>query len=98
MDARTQHCINPLTNNAFVAGDGKTEFLCSFVKWLETWFQTSCGLFSLSKQTSGALFRTLRAQSSLVSELRAEGITFVIPRGFQSDPLKKRFAQQRQIS
>ena len=33
-----------------------------------------------------------------MSELHAEGFTFVIPRRFQSDPLEKRFAQYRQMS
>ena len=46
---------------------------------LKTWSQTSCSLFSLSKQTLDALIQTLKAQLNLVSELRAEESTFVIP-------------------
>ena len=65
---------------------------------LKTWSQTSCSLFSPLKQTSDALIHILKAQSNLVSELHAEGFTFVIPRRFQSDPLEKRFAQYRQMS
>ena len=65
---------------------------------LKTWPRTNCSLFCLSKQTSDALIRTLKAQSNLVSELHAEEFTFVISRRFQSDPLEKRFAQYRQMS
>ena len=97
INARTEYYNNPFAN-AFVTGNGKTEFLCSFANWLETWSRTSCSLFSLLKQTLDTLIRTLRAQSSLVSELYAEGFTFVIPRRFQNDPLEKCFAQYPQMS
>ena len=38
----------------------------------KTWSQTSCSMFSLSKQTSHALIETLKAQSHLVCELHAD--------------------------
>ena len=54
--------------------------------------------FSLSKQTSDALIRTLRAQAALIDELLGEGYSYVIPLQFQSDPIEKRFSQYRQMS
>ena len=82
--------------HAFILNDGKPEFLRNFASWIELW--CSSPSFCLTKQTSAALIRTLKAQASLIDELLAENYSFVIPRKLQSDPLERRFSQYRQMS
>ena len=82
--------------NGIVTGDGKTAFFIEFAAWLETW--SSSPSFGLSKQTSNALIRTLKAQAMLIDELLNNGYDYVLMRKLQSDPLEKRFSQYRQMS
>ena len=84
-------------SNAITEGDGKTDFLRSFACWLELW--SGAPAFCLSKQTSDAFIRTLRAQAALIDELlHSNEYDYVIPRKLQSDPLENRFSQYRQMS
>ena len=66
--------------------------------WLENWSQCSPSIFNLSKQTSNALIKTLRAQALLVEELLQEDFEYVIMSKLQSDPVERRFSQYRQLS
>ena len=77
-------------------GDGKTAFYRQFADWLELWGQTPS--FGLSRQTSNALIRTLRAHASLIDELLVDDYGYVLTRRLQSDPIEKRFSQYRQMS
>ena len=59
---------NPL-GNAAIIGDNKPEFLRSFAAWVAKWqnekipcFET----FTLTKQTSSALIRTLLCHAALI--------------------------------
>ena len=83
--------------NAIVEGDGKLLFLNSLADWFSAWSETRTGL-CLSKQTFQALIKTLRALAQLMTELLQEGYLYVIPAKLQTDPLKKRFFQYRQMS
>ena len=95
VNSRKRFTSNNLAN-AIIPGDGKTDFLISLSNWIELWSESPA--LCLSKQTSGAFIRTLRAQVSLIGELFDEGYNYVIPRKFQSDPLEKRFSRYRQMS
>lgn len=78
--------------------DGRTDFLRSLADWLEEWSSTATD-FCLTKSTSAALIRTLRAQAALVDELlESDEYTFVSLRKMQSDPLESRYSQYRQMS
>ena len=66
---------NPL-GNAAIIGDNKPEFLRSFAAWVAKWqnekipcFET----FTLTKQTSSALIRTLLCHAALIEELLDKG-------------------------
>ena len=43
-------------------------------------------------------YEPCNTQSCLITDLHAKGFIFVTPRRFQSDPLRNRFAQYRQMS
>ena len=95
VNSGTRFCPNKL-GHAAINGDGKTIFLREFARYLKDWSSNS--FFCLSKQTSGAMVRTLNAQASLIEDLLCEGYDFVVPRRLQSDPLEKRFSRYRQMS
>ena len=82
--------------NAIVSNDGKLTFLDEFARWIQSWAESPS--FCLSKQTSDAFVRTLRAQACLIEDLLNEGYSYVCPRKLQSDPLERRFGQYRQMS
>ena len=54
--------------------------------------------FTLTKQTSPALIRTILCHAALIEELLDEGYRYILTSRFQSDPLERRFGQYRQIS
>ena len=84
--------------NAIIKGDGKVEFFLSLADWLESWRETAGSVFCLSKQTSSALVKTLRAQAQLIKDLLEENYVFVLTARMQSDPIERRFSQYRQIN
>ena len=84
--------------NAIVAGDGKTDFLNQFAIWLENWSKSGSGMFCLTKQTSDALIRTLRAQALLIEELLQEDYAYILTARLQSDSIERRFSQYRQLN
>ena len=87
--------------NAAVYGDHKPEFLKAFAKWIYSWDDEklrNCERFTLTTQISYALRRTLRRHASLKDDLLAKGFDFVLMARFQTDPIKKRFRQYRQMS
>ena len=61
INANSQYTPNKL-GNAFTHGDGKPEFLKAFANYLADW-SASSNFFCLTKQTSDAMIRTLRAQA-----------------------------------
>ena len=54
--------------------------------------------FTLTKQTSSTLIRTLLCHAALIEELLDEGYRYILTSSFQSDPLERRFEQYRQMS
>ena len=96
INSNSRYSSNKL-GNAFTHGDGKPDFLRALANYLSEW-STSSSFFCLTKQTSDALIRTLKAQASLIEDLLSEGYDYVVPRRFQSDPLEKRFSRYRQMS
>ena len=82
--------------NTIVIGDGKTIFLVSLADWVENWKQSPA--FTLTSQTSSAFIVTFRAQAHLIDELLEEGYSFVLMGRLQSNPIKRRFSQYRQMS
>ena len=97
MNSKTKFHPNSL-GNAVVLNDGKLEFLESLATWFESWSQSSASALTLSKQTSDALIRTLRAQALLAQDLLQEGYSYVLMAKFQSDPVERRFSQYRQLN
>ena len=55
-------------------------------------------MFTLTKQTSSALIRTLLCHAALIEELLDERNKYIFTSRFQSDPLERRFGQYRQTS
>ena len=86
---------NPV-GSAVKSEDGKTEFFDTLADWIEAW--SECPAFTLTRQTSSALIRTLRGQSMLLKDLLNENYDFVLVGRLQSDPLERRFSQYRQMS
>ena len=76
--------------------DNKTQFFRLFAFWIREWSQSPN--FTLTSQTSAAMIQTLRAQAALINELLADGYDFVLTARLQSDPIKRRFSQYRQMS
>ena len=69
--------------------------------WIQNWQEkkiSSCEKFSLTSQTASAFVRTLKCHALLIEDLLAEVYDFILTSRFQSDPLKRRFGQYRQIS
>ena len=54
--------------------------------------------FTLIKETSSALIRTLLRHTALIEELLDEGYKYIVTSRFQSDPLERRSGQYRQMS
>ena len=72
----------------------------SFAAWVAKWqnekipcFET----FSLTKQTSSVLIRTLLCHIALIEELLDEEYIYIFTSRFQSNPLERRFGQNRQM-
>ena len=100
-NSKTQFFANNPLGNSAVIGDNKPEFLRSFAAWVAKWqnekipcFET----FTLKKQTSLALIRTLLCHAALIEELLDEGYRYILKSRFQSDPLERRFGPYRQMS
>ena len=83
-------------NEADILNDGKIDFYKILSECIEFWANISD--FCLTKQTSKAFVITLRREAMLMQELLDEGYEFIFTRRFQSDPLKHRFSQYRQMS
>ena len=64
-------------------------------KWKNPIFSET---FTLTKQTSSALIRTLLCHAALNEELLVEGYRYILTSRFWSDPLERRFGQCRQMS
>ena len=54
--------------------------------------------FTLIPQTSSGLINRLRLQAMLIDELLNDGYDFVLTVRLQSDPIQRRFSQNRQMS
>ena len=100
-NSKTQFLSNNPLGNAAIIGDNKPEFLRSFAAWVAKWqnekipcFET----FTLTKQTSSALIRTLLCHAALIEELLDQRCSYILASRFQSDPLERRFGQYRQMS
>ena len=100
-NSKTQFLPNNPLGNATKIGDNKSEFLRSFAAWVAKWqnekipcFET----FTLTKQTSSALIRTLLCYAALIVELLDEGYRCILTSRFQSDLLERRFGQYRQMN
>ena len=94
-NSKQRFCANVL-GNAIVSGDKKTDFYRALADWIEQWCQSPH--FTLTAQTASALTSTLRSHAILIDELVNEGYSFVMTSRLQSDPIKKRFSQYRQMS
>ena len=64
-------------------------------KWKNPIFSET---FTLTKQTSSALIRTLLCYAALIVELLDEGYRCILTSRFQSDLLERRFGQYRQMN
>lgn len=92
---------NNRIGNAAVFGDHKPEFLRALSQWLKQWDEAkiaNCEKFTLSKQTSEALQKTLLCHAALIEDLLSDGFEYVLTSRFQSDPLERRYGQYRQMS
>lgn len=99
-NSKCQYSNNRL-GNAAVLHDNKPEFFRAFADWLNKWENSKIPnfeKFTLSRQTSSALQRTLLCQASLIEDLLCENYKYVLTARFQSDPIEKRFGQYRQMS
>ena len=65
--------------------------------WLENWSQCNPSIFNISKSTSNALIKALRAQALLVKELLQEGFEYVLKSKLQSDAVERQFSQYIQL-
>ena len=83
--------------NALVSGDDKIHFWLSFANWLGSWKAEAHSL-CFSKQTFEALQCTLLAHANICQDLFKEGYEFIIMAKFQTDQLKRRFSQYRQMN
>ena len=97
VNSRTRFSPNSL-GNAIIPNNGKVLFLDAFTKWLETWPSFNPTAFCLTKSTSNALIKTLKAQSLLIIDLLSDGYEFIIMGMMQSDALERHFSQYRQMS
>ena len=86
----TQFLPDNSFSNAAKIGDNKSEFLKSFTAWVAKWqnkkvpcFET----FTLTKQISSTLIRTILCRAALIEELLDEGYRYILISRFQSDPL-----------
>ena len=82
--------------SALIANDGKIEFLNMFANWLSDWRDSK--KHGLSKQSFDALISTNRAIADLSVDLLNEGYKYIPTGRLQTDPLKRRFLQYRQMS
>ena len=67
--------------NAVIQGDHKPEFLLLVIYWVDTW--SKCPSFTLTKQTSHALFPTLRCIANLIDDLLNENYDYILMSRFQ---------------
>ena len=64
--------------------------------WVEEW--SKCPLFTLTRQTSKALIRTLRGTAYLTNDLLNEGYKYVLTARYQTDPLERQYSLFRSMS
>ena len=86
--------------SAAVHNDNKPSFLRAIAKWVQDYlkFQINFENFSLTRKTACAFVRTLLCNASLIEDLFSEVYGFVLTSRLQSDPLKRRDGQYRQMS
>ena len=100
-NSKAQFLSNNLLGNAAKIGDNKPEFLRLFAAWVAKWHNEKIPCFetfTLTKQTTSALRRTLLCHAALIEESIEEGYRYILTSRFQSDPLERRFGEYRQMS
>ena len=98
VNCNSKQCFNTSNQlgNAEIQGDCNPEFLLLVVDWIETW--SKCPSFTLTKQTSHALWKHLDVFANLIDDLLNENYDYILTSRFQSDPIEHHFSKYRKVS